>query len=255
MATTDFVIFFLCLYFIIRGFMRGFLKSLIIPISIIIATLISIIYFENTNNMIIGLIIGLIGPFILQLIFKLILKKWTLSNKVLNQIADSTNNDVKPGFINRLAGAVLTLAWGGIFVLFTLILVAVLPPWGNTLTAIHKDVTSSASYYLVKPLGEKIFAATQKNLPTSTPITVTGDDAKSLAEDPRFQKALQDPEVQKEINTHDIIHLMSNPKIMTLTQQIMSDPKTLKKLLAVYSSQAPSIGEITINSPSVKTEK
>ena len=50
MATTDFVIFFLCLYFIIRGFMRGFLKSLIIPISIIIATLISIIYFENFNS-------------------------------------------------------------------------------------------------------------------------------------------------------------------------------------------------------------
>ena len=31
---------------------------------------------------------------------------------------------------------------------------------------------------------------------------------------------------------------MSNPKMMDLTQQIMSDPATMKKVMALYSSQA-----------------
>ena len=68
--------------------------------------------------------------------------------------------------------------------------------------------------------------------------TASSNDAKSLAEDPRFQKVLQDPDIQKEIDAHDIVKLMSNPKMMDLIQQIMSDPATMKKIMALYSSQA-----------------
>ncbi len=62
-------------------------------------------------------------------------------------------------------------------------------------------------------------------------------DTQSLAQDPRFQKILQDAEIQQEINGHDMAKLMSNPKIMALTQQIMTDPEMLKKVMAVWQNQ------------------
>jgi len=213
---TDIVTFLLSFYFLIQGAVRGFMNSLTVPFSIIVATIISIIYYQITKDVIISLALALIGPLLLHLLLKFLLKTW----------ARATNREINPNFLSRLGGAILTFTWWWIFIIFTLILLTVLPPWGKTLTAIHNDVSTSASYiYIAKPLGEAITS----EAPSS--------DAKSLAEDPRFQKILQDPDIQKEIDAHDIVKLMSNPKMMDLAQQIMSDPATMKKVMALYSSQ------------------
>ena len=151
MAYTDFITFFLSIFFLVRGASRGFIRSLMIPISLIIATIISVIYYQITNGMIISLLIGLLGPFLIHLLLKFILRT----------VAEATNTVLKPNFLSRLGGAILTLAWGWVFIVFTLILLAVFPPWGGVLTAVHNDVTSSASY-LSPSLWEKSFLEHQQ---------------------------------------------------------------------------------------------
>lgn len=203
------------------------MSSLIVPFSIIVATLISIIYYQLTNNMIVSLLIGLIGPLIIHIILQFILKAW----------AKATNTEIRPNFLSRLGGSILTLVWGWVFITFTLILLAAFPPWGKLMAAIHNDVTKSASYFCIaKPVAEHFLIAPKSDV---TPVTKppSGSDVKSLSEDPRFQEVLKDPDIQKEIDNRDLVHLMSNPKIRDLTQEILSDPAALKKVMAVYTSQ------------------
>lgn len=210
----------------IRGASRGFMHSLLGPFSIIVATIISIIYFQNTKDVIISLLIGLIGPLLLHLLLKFLLRAW----------ANATNTNIKPNSLSRLGGALLTLAWGWIFICLILIFLTILPPWGKTMTIIHHDITGSASYgQIAQPL-EKIFYAGPKQTTLSTKDADANINPQSLADDPRFQKVLKDPDVQKAIDAHDLGKLMSNPKIMALTQQIMTDPETLKKVMAIYKT-------------------
>ncbi len=218
---TDIVTFLLSFYFLIRGASRGLMNSLMGPFSIIVTTVLSIIYYQSTKDIIATLLIGLIGPLILNLFLKFLLKTWI----------KSTNRDIRPGFLSRLSGSFLTLIWGWVFIVFTLILLAVLPPWGKTLTAIHDDVSTSGSYInIARPLGKALFAASKQNAPAAT-REASSRDVKLLAQDPRFQKILQDPDIQKEIDAHDIGKLMRDPKMLDFVQQIMNDPATMKRLL------------------------
>jgi len=226
MTTTDDITLLLSIFFIFRGSSRGFIRSLLAPFSIIVATILSILYYQITKDMVLSLLIGLFGPMLLSFLLGMLLKSWAVA----------TNTDIKPNFLSRLGGAFLTLVWGWVFIAFTLILLALLPPWGRGLTMLRNDVTRSISYSIVLPFKESIFPSPSKNVANITTAT-TVTNAKSLADDPRFQKVLQDPDIQNEIAAHDFARLMSNPKMMELTKEIMNDPATMKKVLAVYSSQ------------------
>ncbi len=233
---TDIITFLLSFYFLVQGAIRGLMNSLMVPFSIIVATVISIIYYQITKDVIISLALALIGPLLLYLLLKSLLKTW----------AKATNREINLSFLSRLGGSILTFIWGWVFIIFALILLVVLPPWGETLTAVHDDVSNSASYiYIAEPLGKILFAASKQNTAAVT-SEVPGSDAKSLAQDPRFQKILQDPDIQKEIDAHDIVKLMSNPKMIDLVQQIMSDPATMKRVFALYSSQAQPVPKVVI---------
>ena len=225
MAITDIVTLILSLFFLSLGASRGFMNSLMGPFSIIVTTILSVIYYQTTKDIITSLAIGLIGPLILVLLLKFLLKTW----------AKATDRE-RPGFLSSLTGAILTFIWGWVFIILTLILLAVLPPWGKTLSAVHDDVMKSNSYLSAKPWENILFAAPPQNA-TAAASKASGSDVKSLAEDPRFQKILQDPDIQKEIDAHDIVKLMKNPKMMDLVQQLMSDPATMKKVFALYRTQ------------------
>ena len=229
MGLTDCAIFILNIFLVIRGSSRGFMRSLLGPFSIIVATIISIIYYQITKDIILSLVIGLIGPIFLHLFLKNLLKAY----------AKATNTEIRPDFLSSLGGVILTLIWGWVFIIFTLLLLALLPPWGKTLSAIHNEVIDSGSYHLIKPLGDSFFAPSKQDV-SAAASSSAANDAKSLADDPRFKKVLQDPEIQKEINNHDMVHLMGNPKMIALTQQILSDPATFKKIMAIYNSQTQS---------------
>ena len=129
MTLTDIATLFLSIFFLVRGASRGVINSLISPFSIIVTTILSIIYYQATKDIITSLAIGLIGPLILVLLLKFLLKTW----------AKATDRE-RPGFLSSLTGAILTFIWGWVFIILTLILLAVLPPWGKTLTAVHDDV-------------------------------------------------------------------------------------------------------------------
>jgi hypothetical protein len=227
MTATDLITLFLSILCLIRGASRGFMNSLIVPFSLIVATIISIVYYQYTKNLIVSLALGCIGPFLLGLFLKFLLQRW----------AEVTNTAIKPNFLSRLTGAILTLVWGWVFIIITLILLAVVPSWGEMLTAVHNDVVKSKSYgSIAKPFEVVLFPPLKQNTATVTSANPNAD-AKSLAQDPRFQKIMQDPEIQKEIEEHDMVKLMSNPEMMALTQEIMNDPATMKKVMALYRSQ------------------
>ena len=211
MTFTDGIIIIISIFLLIRGSSRGFMRSLINPFSIIITSILSVIYYQITKNAIVSLLIGLLGPLLLGFILKGLLSSWITA----------TNSDIKPNSLSQLGGALLTLAWGWVFIALTLIL-----------------LTVSASYnFIVKPLQEN-FSARLNPHQAAAENADPSSDTKSLSEDPRFQKVMQDPDIQKEIAAHDIAHLMSNPKMMAFTQQVMTDPDTMKKVMDLYSSQA-----------------
>ena len=87
---------------------------------------------------------------------------------------------------------------------------------------------------MVKPFADAFGPQKKK---TTDGKTVSQVDMESLAQDPRFQKIYEDPQLQKDIADKNLPKLMSNPKILELTQQLMNDPQALKKLLAVYNSR------------------
>ena len=130
MAITDLVTLILSFIFLIRGAIRGFLRSLLVPFSIVVATVISVIYYQMTNEIVICLLIGLFGPMILHHFLRFFLKNFS----------KATNTEVKPSFLSRLGGSALTFCWGWVFIIFTLVLIAVLPAWGKVLTAVRNDV-------------------------------------------------------------------------------------------------------------------
>ena len=226
MTITDFIAIILSIFFLERGASRGLMRSLLGPFSMIVATIMAIVYYQATQDMVVSLLIGLFGPILLHLILKFL----------LNTFAKATNTNIRPGFLSSLGGAILTLTWGWVFVVLTLTLLPLLPARGATLTVLHNDITNSFSYKITAPWVEKFIPAL-KGMSPDTKNVASKSDAQSLAQDPRFQEILQDPEVQKDINDHDFTKLLSNPKMMALTQKIMSDPEMLKKVMAVYRSQ------------------
>src|SRR6266478_8734652 len=118
MTLTDLITSLLSIYLIALGASRGFLRSLLGPISLVAGTVVSIVYYNCTKQLIVSLIIGLAGPFILLLILKFLLRAWV----------SVTKSSDKPDFLSRTGGLVLTLFWGWVFVVFTLILLAAFPP-------------------------------------------------------------------------------------------------------------------------------
>jgi uncharacterized membrane protein required for colicin V production len=239
MTITDFIAIVLSVYLLALGSARGFMRSLLGPAALILATMAGIFYYQLTRDLIMSLVIGLLGPILLHLLLKFLLKTF----------ARATNTDTGPGFLSSVGGSLLTFAWGGVFMVLTLILLALLPakiaPW----TTLHHDITTSISYTSTAPWIDKFFPVLQKN-PSAAANTSSTPDAQSLAQDPRFQKILQDPETQKEINNHDMGKLMTNPKIMALTQQIMSDPEMIKKVMAAYRNSSNASNASAASNPS-----
>lgn len=217
MTITDFIILIVSILCLARGAERGFMRSLMIPVSLIIATIISVLYYQITQDLIVSLLIGLLGPILLHYLLKFLLKIF----------AKATNTDVGPGTLSSLAGAVLTLVWGWVFIVLTLTLLALFPAKKEPLITLRNDVTGSIAYKNIAPWVEKLL-----------PLSKEKSDVQSLSQDPRFQKILQDAEIRQEINDHDMSKLMRNPKIMALTQQIINDPQMLKKVLAAWKNQA-----------------
>lgn len=209
MTITDIVTILLSIVLILSGFNRGFLNSLLGPISLIIATILSIIYYKATNDVPKSLCIGLFGPFILG---------WFLRSCV-NSWFSLSGAQGSPSLLSRIAGALLTLSWGMVMFIISVLLLAIIPPVNKPLDYLYRDIHNSHFYQLIKFLDA--YAADK---PTSQ------TDLNALSEDKRIQDVVNDPSIREAINKKDYSALMSNPKIAALIQ----DPTLMKKMLGAY---------------------
>jgi uncharacterized membrane protein required for colicin V production len=227
---TDLILIIVSVLFLARGALRGFMSSLIGPFSIIAAGIASFLYYKSTQNVTISLSIGLIGPLVLGWCLKVLFKKPPLSILKVQEVS----------LLSRVGGALLTLMWGWVFIFFTLVLLAVLPDFSPAMTTVRDDVTQSITYTMIVVPLEKSFFGTQMHQPhvTVANMGASSNEAQALAQDPRFQQVLQDPQVQQAIQNHDYSKLMSNPKMLALVQQLMSDPANLQKVLGLYKNQS-----------------
>ncbi len=229
MNITDLIVLGCSVLLIWRGASRGFVRSILGPICLILATLLATYYFNTTKNILIALLIGLFGPMALHFFLSNYLKLWH----------GMTNPEWKPNPLSRISGAALTLIWGWVFIGMTLILLTILPNFVDGIKQLNQVVRSSVSYGLIKP-----FIHTESTAKTTaTPAQSTNNtDIAQIANDPRFQEVINDPDVQQAIAANDFTAMMSNPKIMALTQQLMQDPDMIKKLLSLQ-------GQLQQNTP------
>src|SRR5262249_40419174 len=102
------------------------------------------------------------------------------------------------------------------------------------------NVLSSRCYTIARPFQDLCFPPSLKEAASATSANPKAD-AQSLADDPRFQRVLQDPEIQQELRAKDFVKLMSNPKMMELTRELISDPAALKKVMGIYNSSAQAL--------------
>ncbi len=219
MTITDCIVLGCSVFFIIRGASRGFLRSILGPFSLIIATILSTVIYQTTHNVVLALMIGLFGPMAIQFLIGHFLTIW-------HQFIQT---EWKPSPLSAVAGAVLTLIWGLSFVLITVVLLSLVPPMMNGVKPMHDDIHRSMTYQCLKPL----LPWNNKNTAMPAAASMAGNPAlSSLAQDARFAALMQDPEIQKAVDSKDYSKLFSNPKIMALTQELMSDPNMIKKLMA-----------------------
>lgn len=209
MSVTDAVIIFCSIFLLWKGAIQGFLASLLGPAALIFSTIVSLVYFCLTKNFVVSLCIGLLGPFLLAWVFRFFLYSWT---KIVNP------NGIL-SLTSRIGGALLTWSWGMIMAGLTVLLLSMAPPINKPLRLMLEDIHMSLAYQLVKPLD--LFATDNALGPV---------DLKSLYQDKRIQDIVNDPQITEAILHHDYSTVMSNPKMVALTQ----DPAMIKKIMAVY---------------------
>ncbi len=217
---TDLTLLFLSLFFFWRGASRGFLKSILGPLALAIATAAAFLVYKNTNNVVLSLIIGVAGPFVLNFILLFI----------LNSFRTVASSDFGPNIFSRLMGAAVTFAWGMVFILPVVLFLAVVPAFHPSIAMIQKDIKQSACFILIRPLTHYVpsFLSSPGKSPTIT--TANRQSLQAIASTPQMKELLDDPEIRQAIEQKNYAKLMTNPKIMALTQ----DPGFIKKILAAY---------------------
>jgi hypothetical protein len=220
MAWTDILTFGCIIFLGVRGFQRGFLGSLFGPLALILASIVSIVYYLGTKDLVVSLIIGLIGPFILAWILRASLKTW-------NQWKQVYNPDAQLSLISRIFGIFISVSWGLVMIIITVLLLVIVPPVNESLKAMNRDIRSSWLYSVIKPFD---MMAEEENKDPNVPQTTPEQRIEALSQDARIQALLQDQQIQEAIQRKDYGFLMAHPKMTA----IMSDPTLVKKMLSLY---------------------
>lgn len=221
---TDIATLCVLMFLLWRGCRRGFVRSLLGPLAFFIGTMTAFYYYGMSTNLILSLIIGLVTPFVLYRVFRFF----------LDQFNSRAGGQVDPGPISGLAGAAVTAAWGMSLTFPVVILLTYLPPLNPTMAAIRKDAAGSQTFTMIKaatiafkmpltiPSGTHAASAAAGNTPLQ-----------ALANDPKIQDLLKDPDVIKAVEEKNYAALMSNPKFVNIAK----DPAFMQKFLAAYAAQ------------------
>ncbi len=231
MTITDVIFAFSCLIFLCTGWQKGFLRTILGPVSLILGAIISYIYYLYTKNLIVSLVIGILGPFFLKMALSLGLNVW---NKTVS-------NRMPAPLLSRLSGSLFNLLWSGGLLLLCLLLVVMIPAnlFNFNIEKIQSDIRKSLSFsFIGKGVLNKVLGIEDVH-ETLTIFNNEGQMEKlknskefhALAEDQRVQDVLHDETTLKQIQDKDFVHLVTNPKMLSL----LNDPSLMKKLMAVHA--------------------
>lgn len=213
----DLILACLIAYFFLLGFMRGFLRSVFGPLALIAGSWIAFVYYQTTQNIFITFIIGIFAPMAISIFLRFILSSWL----------KSLNPEAVPSAISRMSGALITLLWGWTFVIFTTILLHVIPVPIKQVVAIQTEIHGSIIAQTTILPFQALFIPSPKNNNST-------ESVKEMANDPRLADLMNDPEIKAAAQHRDYAALIKNPKIMKLTQEMMADPALMKRILAMY---------------------
>jgi hypothetical protein len=243
---TDYITIIIFLYLFFKGWQKGFLKVLLAPLSLAAGCLIGFVYYQKTQNMMIGLGIGIFGPFAINVLASILLRIWH----------KTVDGGVPLSSVSCALGSALSVAWGGSYLALTLVLIGMTPldfPWFKR---IQNDVLASKSYALIKSqLGNKIPDALpdiQKLTnalkdPQKIEALQSTEEFQALSSDERVKALFADEATAEQIKNKDYGALLSNPKM----QEIFQDEELLKKIFALnkrisQKDPAPDPGPKTI---------
>jgi hypothetical protein len=213
---TDILVLITLIFFMHRGASQGFLYSLLGPLSLLVAAAASAYYYNSTKQVIPALCIGIFLPFVLHGL-------WVLGLRTSGILSGEKQH---PTATSSMLGAAVSGIWAMIFLLPVIFIIGITPPVPG-LGRVKKDVTISQTFVTIQPL-------LGKWLQGQTPPSPTGpapEPALALADDPRMQSVMQDPEIIKAVQEKNYSALLANPKMMEMAR----DPEFMKKVLSAYS--------------------
>ncbi|HQP09882.1 MAG TPA: CvpA family protein [Candidatus Omnitrophota bacterium] len=234
--TTDYITLGAFLYFFFSGWRKGFFKILLAPFSLVAGCAIGYMYYQKTQNMMIGLGICILGPFAINMLASIILRLW---HKAVNGSAPLSS-------LSRILGGAVSLLWGGSYLALMLVMIGMTPLDIPVFKKVQNDVLASKSYALIKwQLGDKIPDA----LPDIQKIThvlkdpkkieafQSTDEFQAVSSDERVKAIFADEKTAEQIKNKDYAALLSNPKM----QELFQDKELLKKIFALNKrlSQEP----------------
>lgn len=215
----DIVLTLIAVYLFLLGFTRGFLRSIFGPIALVVGTWIAWMYYQTTHQSFTAICIGIIAPMVLSILLRFVLAGWL----------KSLNPDEKLGIISRCVGSLITLIWGWVFVILCVVCLEVFPGINPTIEKMQASInTSNIAKVTIAPFKYFIIPAPKPSA-TAKPVSI-----EELAQDPRIATLLNDPEIQEAATKKDFVELLKNPKVMTLTQEMMKDPALMQKMLSMY---------------------
>lgn len=216
------------LYFLYRGWSKGIVQVLLGPISLIISCSAAIAYYKESHNLIAGILIGLFGPAVLNALFSISLNIW-------HKTVTGSESVSSP---SRMIGSLISLLWGGFYLLMALVLVMILPLNAKWLDNIRGQILQSRTYTIINqrvghltPSGsldmKKILSTFQS--PGQFEKIQSLDEYKTLMEEEAIHQILSDKELLQNLQEKNLSALIANPKM----QAILKNEKLLKKLFAL----------------------
>jgi len=227
--TTDYIVLAMLLYLFCKGWTKGFLKTLLGPFSLVLGCIAGLIYYQKTQNIPIALVICVIGPFFINLLI-------LVGLKLLQKAEDG--KPPKLPISSRLLGSIVSLLWGGSYLVIMLFLIAIVPLKIAAFDRVQQDVLASRSYGLISswtknkvPAAHYDIGKIQKLLEDPASMEQFEDSAeyKALADDEILRSILEDEETAEQIRTKNYQELLTNPKM----QELLSNEELLKKIFAL----------------------
>lgn len=237
--TIDIILVLLGLIYLLMGYNSGTLRALLGPIAFAVSCFSGMMYFDLTQNIVMGLLITVFGTLILTVLFKTVLSlsRVTVDKKYRDYL-----------FLgSRVAGSLISLLWKGSITLSLMFLLMFLPDTISGIDNIKTNIRKSLTFHLMNRY-------TFRNQPTPESIlnslAVFKDDQKlyelsktnefqQLYNNKKIQDVLSDENILEMIRERDYGKLITHPKIIALIKNdvAMKDLTTLSKKLYEMQTQ------------------